>query len=55
MPAELIGKKLPFVVNLEPRKIMGLESQGMILAVDAPDKAVILNPESDVPEGSEVI
>jgi len=55
MPAELIGKKLPFVVNLEPRKIMGLESQGMILAVAADEKAVLLEPLEDVPEGSEVI
>jgi methionine--tRNA ligase beta chain len=32
-PQDLIGKKVPFVTNLEPRKMMGFESQGMILAV----------------------
>lgn len=32
-PEELVGKKCAFATNLEPRKMMGLESQGMILAV----------------------
>jgi methionine--tRNA ligase beta chain len=54
-PEELVGKKLPFVINLEPRKLRGLESQGMILAVDAAEKAVLLEPIEDVPEGLEVI
>src|SRR3989344_6257816 len=31
-PASLVGRKFPFIVNLEPRIIRGLESQGMILA-----------------------
>lgn len=33
-PETLVGKKLLFVVNLAPRKMMGLESQGMLMAVD---------------------
>ncbi len=32
-PKDLVGKKCAFASNLEPRKLMGLESQGMILAV----------------------
>jgi len=51
-PAGLIGKKLPIIVNLEPRKIRGIESKGMILAVDIDDKPILLIPEEDVPPGS---
>ncbi len=32
-PQALVGKKCPFVTNLEPKPLMGLESNGMILAV----------------------
>lgn len=53
---DLIGKKLPFVVNLEPRKLRGLESQGMILAVRTEDnRAVLIEPIEDVSEGSEIV
>lgn len=52
---ELIGKKLVFVVNLEPRTIRGFESQGMVLAVDSSEKTpVFLIPETDAPVGSSV-
>ncbi len=52
---ELIGKKLVFVTNLEPRVIRGFESQGMVLAVDGLDnEPVFLVPESDVNPGSSV-
>lgn len=54
-PEELIGKKCPFLVNLEPRTIRGVESQGMILAVDPGDgSAVLLHPDKDVALGSTV-
>lgn len=33
-PEELVGKRCPFVTNLEPRTIRGLESNGMIVAVN---------------------
>ncbi|MCR4654823.1 MAG: methionine--tRNA ligase [Lachnospiraceae bacterium] len=36
-PEELIGKTVGFVANLEPRKLMGLESQGMLLSAEAED------------------
>lgn len=50
----LAGTKAVFVFNLEPRKLMGLESQGMILATDSPEGPVILKPEKDAPAGSMV-
>lgn len=50
---ELIGKKLVFVSNLEPRTIRGFESNGMVLAVDGLEgQPVFIIPESDVNPGS---
>lgn len=51
-PAELVGKQCPFIVNLEPRKMMGLESQGMLLAAGVEGSAVLLHPDKEIPEGS---
>ena len=51
-PEQLIGKQFPFIVNLEPRIIRGVESQGMILAVDVGGKAVLMKPLKKVPNGS---
>lgn len=49
----LIGKKLVFVSNLEPRMIRGFESQGMVVAVDGVEgQPVFLVPEVDVNPGS---
>jgi len=42
------------LVNLKPAKLMGVESQGMILAVDVNGKAVLMYPEKDVPVGSKI-
>lgn len=54
-PEDLVGKQCPFIVNLEPRMIRGLESQGMILAADPGDNsAVLLHPDKQLPEGSKV-
>lgn len=52
---DLEGKKLPFIVNLEPRKFRGEESQGMLMATGNGEKPVLLIPSEDVPEGSEVV
>lgn len=49
-PEKLIGKQFVFVTNLEPRKMMGLESQGMMLMVG--EKPVLLVPEKEVPPGT---
>jgi len=51
-PEDLVGKQIPILTNLEPRTIRGIESQGMILAVDVNDKPILLFPEKEVPEGS---
>lgn len=51
----LVGKKVPFVINLEPRKMMGLESQGMILAVnDDEGNFSLLEVDSKIKSGSSV-
>ena len=51
-PEEFIGKQVPILVNLEPRKLRGIESQGMILAVDVDGRPVLLLPDREVPAGS---
>jgi len=51
-PDQLIGREVPVLLNLEPRSIRGVESQGMILAADADGKPVLLHPEREVPPGS---
>lgn len=55
-PENLIGRKIVIVANLEPAQIMGLESQGMLLAASTPtvDKLLLLDPGQDMPAGSEV-
>lgn len=51
----LIGKQVLYIVNLEPRTIRGVESQGMLMAVDGSDgKPVFLIPEVDVTPGARV-
>jgi len=52
LPDQIVGKEIPLLVNLEPRKIRGIESQGMILAADVEGKPVLLHPEKEVPPGS---
>lgn len=51
-PEDLIGKECPFIVNLEPRSFMGVESQGMLLATGVEGSAVLLHPDKEVPVGS---
>jgi methionine--tRNA ligase beta chain len=51
-PEDLVGREMPIVANLEPRKLMGLESQGMILAADNDGEPVVLHPGKDVPPGA---
>lgn len=55
-PEEMVGKTLPFIVNLEPRKFKGEESQGMLMATGTgSDNIVLLEPNKEVPPGSEVV
>ncbi|MDR0413105.1 MAG: methionine--tRNA ligase [Dysgonamonadaceae bacterium] len=54
-PEELIGSNVCFVANLAPRKIKGIESQGMILSAEsAGGSPAIIQPATDVEPGSEV-
>ena len=53
-PEEMVGREIIVVVNLAPRMMMGLESQGMLLAADHPDGPVLLRPDKDVDPGSEI-
>jgi methionyl-tRNA synthetase len=54
-PEDLENKKLPFIVNLEPRKFRGEESQGMLMAMDTDENPVFLVPAEDVPLGTLVV
>lgn len=52
---ELLGKQVLVLANLEPRKMMGLKSQGMILAAsDSDGKPVIISPIKPIANGSMV-
>jgi methionyl-tRNA synthetase len=52
---KLVGKQVLYIVNLEPRKIKGFESQGMLMAVDGHDGSpVFIVPEVAVGNGSQV-
>ncbi len=56
-PESLIGKQFPFVTNLEPRTLKGLESQGMILATGGKAEGeafALLTPSHEVKRGSKV-
>jgi methionyl-tRNA synthetase len=54
-PQDIIGKQVSILVNLKPRKLRGIESQGMILmAEDKDGKLVFVAPEQKVSNGSEV-
>jgi methionyl-tRNA synthetase len=51
----LIGKKVAVAANLEPAKLMGVESRGMVLAAeDAEGRIVLLSPDKDIPSGSKI-
>ncbi|MEM3622742.1 MAG: methionine--tRNA ligase subunit beta [Candidatus Bathyarchaeia archaeon] len=54
-PEQLVGKKCAFILNLQRRKFMGVESQCMILAAeDEKGNVVVLQPEKDIEIGSKV-
>lgn len=50
---DLVGKQVVVVANLEPRMMMGLESQGMILCAGS-DRPVLLKPSQKVPPGTRI-
>ncbi len=53
-PGDLEGRTTLFLKNLEPKRLMGMESQAMIMVADAGDDFVMLNPDKDVSPGTRV-
>lgn len=54
-PEDLVGKKYAFILNLQRKKFMGVESQCMILAAeDGKGNVVALQPEKDISVGSKI-
>lgn len=54
-PEELVGKNVLFVANLKPRKIMGQESQGMILSAEHDGKLVVTTVLDDIQSGAKIV
>lgn len=53
-PEELVGKQLPYIVNLAPRTLRGIVSQGMLLAASDGAGVALLNPERPLPSGTKL-
>ncbi|MBR6209984.1 MAG: methionine--tRNA ligase [Clostridiales bacterium] len=53
-PEELIGKTLGMIINLEPRKMMGLESNGMILSVKDGDRYRVIEFDDSIKAGADI-
>lgn len=54
-PEEIVGKQLPYIVNLAPRMLRGVESQGMLLAASpGGDGLALLLPDVAVPNGTKL-
>lgn len=53
-PEELMGRQIIVVINLEPKKMMGIKSQGMLLAADINGEPILLMPDKQVSPGSKI-
>jgi methionyl-tRNA synthetase len=53
-PEQLVGRTIVIVANLKPAKLRGIESQGMLLAADPGDGAVVIGFDKDVAPGTRV-
>jgi methionyl-tRNA synthetase len=53
-PGDLVGKKVVIVANLEPAKLLGIESNGMLLAGSADGRLAVLSLDRDLPPGARV-
>jgi methionine--tRNA ligase beta chain len=55
-PEQLVGRQIVVLTNLPPRKMRGLDSNGMLLAAVTPGETmvVVLGPEKEVPPGTKV-
>lgn len=51
-PQALVGTQCPFITNLAPRTIRGLESNGMILAASVDDTLALFHPNQPLPSGT---
>lgn len=51
-PEALVGRQLPYIVNLAPRVLKGIESQGMLLAASDENGVALLHPERNVAPGT---
>ena len=51
-PESLVGKKGAFIVNLKPRPMMGMESQGMMLVASEEQRVSLISPDEDMPNGT---
>lgn len=54
-PEDLIGKNVLFIANFAPRKMMGYESQGMILSAEYQDKLVVTTVLDDIQSGAQIV
>ena len=54
-PDELIGKNVVFIANLKPRKMMGLDSCGMILSAEHNGELTVLTTLKDIQSGAEIV
>ena len=53
-PEELVGRQIVVVANLQPAKLRGVESQGMLLAASDGEQVIVLRPEKRTRAGSQV-
>jgi len=53
-PEELIGKQVVIFTNLQPAKLRGVESNGMLLAADFKDKVALLQPDKKIETGAKI-
>jgi methionine--tRNA ligase beta chain len=51
-PAELVGKQCPYIVNLAPKMLRGVESKGMLLAASIEGGIALLHPDTVVQPGT---
>ena len=53
-PEKLVGREIIIAANLEPRILMGLESQGMLLAASDESGPILITPDKEVPPGTKI-
>lgn len=49
---DLVGKQIIYLSNLEPRRLRGVESQGMLVAADDGSQAILIHPEKKLENGA---